>query len=603
MDSDSDESYDSSSDSGSTDSSSESANEPATSLSPKTTDLGKRVVFMGNDKKQKYGILRFMGETEFAEGVWCGLELDQPTGKNNGSVHGIRYFTCDPSFGVFVPISKLELDVSGAGTSRRSRSSRPSSQPSSRAASVERRAEPLSVPHKSTMKSSSITVLTVNKIGGLSSIHQDIANRLSQQPLRRSSQPMNNIGSGGGGGGGNSRRQPMKAFAAATKSFGREAKAKEQKKLPPFRSGGMYKAASTENIRGLKDKEKTKSGQQKLSQGMPAKKSSSERDLRNAGKSTKPSSNPVTSHSVPSKAKWKQMRTKSSSDVLEFLAVDPAPSPAPVPAAPPPAITTTSTSNSNSTTSSTSHTSLENYPWPRTSTPGNRDDLTPDGCSSPEESEERLGQHVIDGTTAPNSSSTVNNGFIEVPEGPAAAVTSAPPTITTVECEGGKDDGLANHVTRFTAQVSSSPSLGHQTVPSPPPPTSNNGHAHAHKHYKNRPSGTATLDHPLTSSLLAQGESLLKQLLGSEKSLAGVSAEDVLKLFDQQQKQWHSLVVKLKCQLEEEQSKSQKLQEELNRLNLKAPKHGTKVTAESPPEISNWHKERNRKAKVNPPSS
>ena len=74
--------------------------------------------------------VRFCGKPEFAEGVWCGIELDDADGKNNGSVQGIRYFSCEAGYGVFVPLSRVELDMS-----RRSRvrpKSKPNSRPSSR---------------------------------------------------------------------------------------------------------------------------------------------------------------------------------------------------------------------------------------------------------------------------------------------------------------------------------------------------------------------------------------------------------------------------------------------------------------------------------------
>ncbi|EYC31042.1 hypothetical protein Y032_0004g1921 [Ancylostoma ceylanicum] len=72
--------------------------------SGKWFDLGERVVVSGG----KQGVVRFIGETEFAQGVWAGIELEQPLGKNDGSVQGKRYFTCKSPYGVFVPASKTQ---------------------------------------------------------------------------------------------------------------------------------------------------------------------------------------------------------------------------------------------------------------------------------------------------------------------------------------------------------------------------------------------------------------------------------------------------------------------------------------------------------------
>jgi len=55
-----------------------------------------------NGQTQLVGKLRFIGNTEFSTGVWAGLELNEPTGKNDGTCQGKRYFTCKPSHGVFV---------------------------------------------------------------------------------------------------------------------------------------------------------------------------------------------------------------------------------------------------------------------------------------------------------------------------------------------------------------------------------------------------------------------------------------------------------------------------------------------------------------------
>ncbi|KAL4898041.1 dynein associated protein-domain-containing protein [Aspergillus ambiguus] len=55
--------------------------------------------------------VRFTGTTHFAGGDWVGVELTEPTGKNDGSVQGERYFDCEPGYGMFVRPSAIAAVV------------------------------------------------------------------------------------------------------------------------------------------------------------------------------------------------------------------------------------------------------------------------------------------------------------------------------------------------------------------------------------------------------------------------------------------------------------------------------------------------------------
>jgi tubulin-folding cofactor B len=66
-------------------------------------------VKMANGVKHR-GEVKFLGETEFKKDLlWIGVQLDEPYGKNNGSVAGKEYFTCPASYGVFVRPGNVEV--------------------------------------------------------------------------------------------------------------------------------------------------------------------------------------------------------------------------------------------------------------------------------------------------------------------------------------------------------------------------------------------------------------------------------------------------------------------------------------------------------------
>ncbi|OMJ22861.1 CAP-Gly domain-containing linker protein 3, partial [Smittium culicis] len=68
--------------------------------------LGQTVI-----AQEKQGIIRFIGDTKFAAGTWVGVELSDSTGKNDGSVQGVRYFDVPKNHGLFVRPSQLKLDI------------------------------------------------------------------------------------------------------------------------------------------------------------------------------------------------------------------------------------------------------------------------------------------------------------------------------------------------------------------------------------------------------------------------------------------------------------------------------------------------------------
>eukprot|EP00639_Heterosigma_akashiwo_P024048 CAMPEP_0206405074 /NCGR_PEP_ID=MMETSP0294-20121207/28834_1 /ASSEMBLY_ACC=CAM_ASM_000327 /TAXON_ID=39354 /ORGANISM="Heterosigma akashiwo, Strain CCMP2393" /LENGTH=86 /DNA_ID=CAMNT_0053863267 /DNA_START=50 /DNA_END=306 /DNA_ORIENTATION=- len=62
----------------------------------------------------KTGIVRFVGETQFSTGVWVGVELPVPEGKNDGSVQGVKYFDAPDKHGLFVRPASVEVVGEGA---------------------------------------------------------------------------------------------------------------------------------------------------------------------------------------------------------------------------------------------------------------------------------------------------------------------------------------------------------------------------------------------------------------------------------------------------------------------------------------------------------
>ena len=63
------------------------------------------------DSDHRRGAVRYIGDIPEIPGVgaWIGGELDEPTGKNDGSVKGKRYFDCKDNCGAFVRSERVEV--------------------------------------------------------------------------------------------------------------------------------------------------------------------------------------------------------------------------------------------------------------------------------------------------------------------------------------------------------------------------------------------------------------------------------------------------------------------------------------------------------------
>lgn len=80
---------------------------PAAAAASSKFAVGQRVRVVGSSP-ELLGTVRFVGATQFAEGMWIGVELDTPDGKNNGSVAGVDYFSCPDKHGSFRKPAQLE---------------------------------------------------------------------------------------------------------------------------------------------------------------------------------------------------------------------------------------------------------------------------------------------------------------------------------------------------------------------------------------------------------------------------------------------------------------------------------------------------------------
>lgn len=68
--------------------------------------VGDRVEVVGKDV---CGKVAYVGFTSFSPGKWIGLILDEPKGKNDGTVQGKQYFECQENYGMFVRQTQIKM--------------------------------------------------------------------------------------------------------------------------------------------------------------------------------------------------------------------------------------------------------------------------------------------------------------------------------------------------------------------------------------------------------------------------------------------------------------------------------------------------------------
>lgn len=85
------------------------------------------------------GIVRFIGTASFSEGQWVGIELEEPTGKNDGVVQGKRYFQCPNLHGLFCRSSGINRTIEESRPASKVGAKQPTSKAASNGAPVKAR--------------------------------------------------------------------------------------------------------------------------------------------------------------------------------------------------------------------------------------------------------------------------------------------------------------------------------------------------------------------------------------------------------------------------------------------------------------------------------
>lgn len=68
-----------------------------------------RIISIAGERR---GVVKFVGkikQLDDGEGIWVGIEFDEPVGKNDGLIGNVQIFTCKANHGSFVKPQKVEV--------------------------------------------------------------------------------------------------------------------------------------------------------------------------------------------------------------------------------------------------------------------------------------------------------------------------------------------------------------------------------------------------------------------------------------------------------------------------------------------------------------
>ncbi|KAK1925028.1 tubulin-folding cofactor B [Papiliotrema laurentii] len=83
---------------------------PPPSSVPSNIVVGARCQVPGDGGLERRGTVRYVGTAPIGKGgAWVGVELDEPVGKGDGEIEGVRYFTSRAKHAVFVRPDKVDV--------------------------------------------------------------------------------------------------------------------------------------------------------------------------------------------------------------------------------------------------------------------------------------------------------------------------------------------------------------------------------------------------------------------------------------------------------------------------------------------------------------